>query len=217
MPSLNFDKDRADFPRGHWSRAFSGLGAGILVLVTLVLLFAAGYWYLHHGRKTPLIERGTEATGLPSRAKPSPAIPFGAKAQIAPPPTIAPLPADSVPSSIPEAAADPARPGVAPIVVKAKDTEGVYAAKHQKSFGRGCDGRLELSGTGLDFTCASGSEAPLHFASAEIKGPNGNGIELKTGEKFHFDLRRGKAEEQEIFRNWVYTHVPGAYVKAGLD
>jgi hypothetical protein len=49
---------------------------------------------------------------------------------------------------------------------------------------------------------------------AEIKGAHGNGFELKSGEKYHFDLQRGKTAEQELFRNWAFTHVPGAYAKA---
>jgi hypothetical protein len=120
---------------------------------------------------------------------------------------IASLPIDSAPSSIPASAADGAKPGV----VKRKDTEGVYQAKHQKIFGRGCDGRLQLSSMSLDFECTAGSEAPLHLTLDQIRGPSGNGVELKTGEKYHFDLRRGKAEQQEIFRDWAYTHVPGAF------
>jgi hypothetical protein len=208
MPSLNFDENPAYRPRGQWHRAFSGAGAGFIIAVILVLVFAAAYLVLHHGKRTPIFQSQADSAGPSNNAKPSPAIPFGAKPKLAPPPTVAPLPADSVPPVITETEA----PGAAPVVVKAKDTEGIYAAKHQKSFGRGCDGRLELSHTGLDFTCTSGSEAPLHFVAAAIKGPNGNGIELKTGEKYHFDLRRGKVNEQEIFRDWAYTHVPGAYV-----
>ena len=207
MPSLNFDEDRADLPHGQWHRAFSGLGASILVLIIVIVIFAVAYRILHHDSRTKLFQASDQTSGIPGQAKPSPAIPFGAKPKVAPPPVLVPLPADSVPAAVTDAVV----PGAPPVTVKAKDAEGVYQAKHQKSFGRGCDGRLELSHAGLDFTCSSGSEAPLHFAVADIKGPNGNGIELKTGEKFHFDLRRSKAEEQEIFRDWSYTHVPGAY------
>ena len=207
MPSLNFDEDRADFPRGQWHRAFFGLGGSMVVLIVAALLLVAGYRALHRGGKAKIYQVPGQVSEISAMGKPSPAIPFGAKPKVAPPPTLAPLPADSVPAVITEAAT----PDATPIAVKAKDTEGVYQAKHQKSLGRGCDGRLELSATGLDFACTSGSEAPLHLATAQIKGPNGNGIELKTGEKFHFDLRRSKPEEQAIFRDWAYTHVPGAY------
>jgi len=216
MARSNYDSDdeAAMRVRSQWQRGIPGYGAAIILAVLVVVVFSAGYMVLHHGNRSAIFQSQADANGATAKANPSPAIPWSAKPQIAPPATIAPLPADSVPSSIPAAIADPSSPETAHGVVRAKDTEGVYLAKHQKSFGRGCDGKLELTATGLDFTCTSGSDAPLHFASAQIKGANGNGIELKTGEKFHFDLRRGKAEEQQIFRNWTYTHVPGAYVAA---
>lgn len=185
---------------------------GLLVAIGLV---AGGYEVLHNGRRLPMFQGSSQASALPAesgRAKPSPGIPFGAKAPVAPPPVVAAIPPDSM--GVPPTIVEPAAAGAAPVVVKAKDTEGVYTAKHQKSFGRGCEGRLELSATGIDFTCPTGSEAPLHFAVAEIKGAHSNGIELKSGEKYHFDLQKSKAEEQELFTNWAFTHVPGAYAKA---
>jgi hypothetical protein len=211
MPRLNYDEDKSGAtPSGpQWQRAVSGAGAAIGMGVILMLVFAAGYAILHHHRKIPILRNQVESGSRP-QAKPSPAIPWSPKPQVAPPPIVAPLPADSVPTAIAEAST----PGAAPVMVKAKDTEGVYTARHQKIFGRGCEGRLELRSTGLDFACASGSEAPLHFPVAQIKGANGNGIELKTGAKYHFEVQRSKREEQEIFRDWVYTHVPGAYAKA---
>ena len=208
MASLNFDEDSPNFPHGQWHRAISGLGALVILAVIVLAILVAGYEYMHHDRHLTLFPGRGEGTTATNKAKPSPAIPFGAKPKVAPPPVVAALPADSVPQVITEAQT----PGAQPIKVKAKDTEAVYAAKHQKIFGRGCDGRLELTATGLDFACTSGSEAPLHFAAAAIKGPSGNGIELKSGEKYHFDLRRSKPEEQQIFKDWVYTHVPGAYL-----
>jgi len=211
MPSLNFDDDPVGRPKDQWQRAISGLGAGVIMVVFVVVIFGAGYAMVHHAKRSAIFQRQAEPVGASSRAKPSPGIPFGAKPPAAPPPVLAPVPADSVPAAITEAPT----PGAAPVLLKAKDTEAVYTAKHLKIFGRGCEGRLELGSAGLDFVCASGSDAPLHFAAAQIKGANGNGIEMKSGEKFHFDLRRSKAEEQEIFRNWVFTHVPGAYETAG--
>ena len=190
--------------------------AWMLVAVLVVIgMVGGGYEILHGSHRIPMFQGSSQASALPgdaSRAKPSPGIPFGAKARVAPQPVVAPIPPDSM--GVPPTIVEPPVVGAAPMVVKAKDTEGVYVAKHQKSFGRGCEGRLELSANGLDFTCVSGGEAPLHFAVAEIKGPHSNGVELKSGEKFHFDLRKSKAEEQELFTNWAYTHVPGAYAKA---
>ena len=185
---------------------------GVLVAIVCV---AGGYEVLHGGRRLTIFQGNAQTSALAgdaARAKPSPAIPFGAKTRVAPSPVVAAIPPDS--TGVPPTITEPAEAGEAAVVVKAKDTEGVYAAKHQKSFGRGCDGRLELSASGVDFTCATGSDAPLHFAVAEIKGANSNGIELKSGEKYHFDLQRGKAAEQELFRNWAFTHIPGAYAKA---
>ncbi len=195
----------------------SGLGSTwILVgLLVAIVAIAGGYEVLHGGRRLPLFQGSSDAAatrGEPGRAKPAPGIPFGAKAAVAPPPAVAPLPPDS--SAAPASIVETATAGVPAVVVRAKDTEGVYTAKHQKSFGRGCEGRLELSVRGVDFACATGSEAPLHFNVAEIKGAHGNGIELKSGEKYHFELQRGKSEEQELFRNWAFTHIPGAYAKA---
>lgn len=185
---------------------------GVLIAIGLV---GGAYEVLHGGRRLPMFKGSSEASALPgdvSRSKPSPGIPFGAKVSVAPPPVIAAVPPDSV--GVPATIIERAVVGATPVVVKAKDTEGIYTAKHQKSFGRGCEGRLELSASGLDFACSSGSEAPLHFSVDQIKGAQGNGIELKTGEKLHFDLQKSKAEEQELFTNWVFTHVPGAYAKA---
>jgi len=225
MPRLIYDDDdgrprttlhRTGTP-ANWQRAVPGAAAALGMGVIVVLVFAVGYAILHHERRIPIFRSQADVSGSPTKAKPSPAIPWSAKPQVAPLPTVAPLPGDSVPTSIPAEIVDPAMPGAPSSVVKAKDTEGVYLAKHQKSFGRGCEGKLELTAAGLDFTCTSGSEAPLHFTAAEIKGPNGNGIELKTGEKYHFDLQRSKSEEQQIFMDWAYTHVPGAYSKAGSN
>ena len=185
---------------------------GVLITIGLV---GGAYEVLHGERRLPMFQGSSDASALPgdaSRSKPSPGIPFGARFSVAPPPVVAAVPQDSM--GVPATIVEPAVVGATPVVVKAKDTEGIYTAKHQKSFGRGCEGRLELSATGLDFVCATGSEAPLHFSVDQIKGAHGNGIELKSGEKFHFDLQRGKEEEQELFRNWAFTHVPGAYAKA---
>ena len=195
----------------------SGLGSTwmLIGLLIAIVAVAGGYEVLHGGRKIPMFQGSSEAApmdGVSGHAKPSPGIPFGAKVAVAPPPVVAALPPDS--TAAPALIVEPAAAGETAVVVKAKDTEGVYNAKHQKSFGRGCEGRLELSGSGVDFTCVKGSDAPLHFAVAEIKGAHGNGIELKSGEKYHFDLQRGKSEEQALFRNWAFTHVPGAYAKA---
>ena len=221
MARLEYNDDSQDEfpsgPRGQWHRGFYGLGAAVILVVIAVVVFGAGYAVMHLEKRTPVFQNQADTGGGVAKAKPSPAIPFGAKPQTAPPPTIAPLPAESVPNSIPAAIADPGRPDIAGGVVKAKDTEGVYQAKHQKIFGRGCDGRLQLTSVSLDFVCSSGEEPALHVTLDQIRGANGNGIELKTGEKYHFDLRRSKAEEQEIFRNWAYTHVPGAFAKAASD
>lgn len=192
------------------------VGSGWILVGALIAIVcvAAGYEVLHGHARLPMFQGDAQASALPGdtgRAKPSPGIPFGAKVAVAPPPLVAPVPPDS--TGVPPTIVEPAVPGGPTVVLKAKDTEGVYAAKHQKSFGRGCEGRLELSNSGVDFTCVSGSGAPMHFAVADIKGAHNNGIELKSGEKYHFDLQRGKAEEQELFRNWAFTHIPGAYAK----
>jgi hypothetical protein len=133
--------------------------------------------------------------GFATKAKPSPGIPWGTKHQDAAPRPITPIPADGDASatSITTVEAATAESPVRPL--KPRETEGAFAAKHQKSFGRGCDGRLALTAKGIDFACESGSEPELHVGVDEIKGASGNGIELKTGEKYHFDLQRSKSEE----------------------
>ena len=228
MPQLQYDDSQDEFssgPRGQWHRGVSGSGAAIIMAMIAVVVFGAGYAVMHRGTHAPIFRNQIDTASSSAKAKPSPAIPFSAKAQLAPPPTVASLASDggpssgpnSVPSSVPAEIADGTRPGGVVAMVKAKDTEGVYQAKHQKIFGRGCDGRLELTSMSLDFVCASGAEPALHLTLDQIRGANGNGIELKTGEKYHFDLRRSKDEEREIFRNWIYTHVPGAFARADSD
>jgi len=155
MPSLNFDDDPVGRPKDQWQRAISGLGAGVIMVVFVVVIFGAGYAMVHHAKRSAIFQRQAEPVGASSRAKPSPGIPFGAKPPAAPPPVLAPVPADSVPAAITEAPT----PGAAPVLLKAKDTEAVYTAKHLKIFGRGCEGRL--SGAGFCLRVGIGRSAAL--------------------------------------------------------
>jgi hypothetical protein len=189
-------------------RVLGGLGVAVVLVLTI------GYAVIHHDGRSRLFPGFTgysDAAEATNQSKPSPAIPFGSRAAASNPAPLAPAspeesvvgdPAPAEPVSATEET--PTRP------LKPRDSEGIYDAKHQKSFGRGCEGKLELSATGIDFTCSSGSEAALHFGVEQIQGANSNGFELKTGEKYHFDLHESKNDEKELFANWVATHVAGA-------
>lgn len=59
-----------------------------------------------------------------------------------------------------------------------------YRATH-RSFLHGCDGDLILTGSGLSFTCQADMSKAFSFSLAEIEGPNGDGIQMRTGKKYH--------------------------------
>jgi len=208
MPALNrkFDDDRGRRTPFFGTAAAVGIG-----IVLLAVVCVAGYVAVHGNRRIGAngYSRGNPALGTTvNQRKPSPGIPFPSRSSAAASTAVAAAPAALLPSAAPAAETSehlgPAR------------TPGVYFAKHQKIFGRGCDGRLALTAAGLDFACSKGAEPPLHFTVGEIKGANSNGIQLKSGEKYHFDLGTTKEEEQQIFSAWASAHVPG-YAKAAAE
>lgn len=198
------------------TQQLSSVRAAMGPVVLLVLILAVTFAVVGHEGKSQRYQGQSTVSVLAGSAllpKPSPIIPFGAKRQGVTTTTVGRI------SAVTGAASGVAGSGVTTVEAastgipaatpRPTETEGAFAAKHQKSFGRGCAGKLELTAHSLDFTCDSGTDGALHVAVDEIKGASSNGIELKTGEKYHFDLQRGKGEEQAIFRNWVATHLGG--------
>ena len=81
-----------------------------------------------------------------------------------------------------------------------------YEATHKKMFG-GCTGELELTGSGLRFNCPHGNGLNLPVGS--IAKAHKDGIELKSGEKYHFTIEnRTKEQVEAIFLSWVNTVQP---------
>ncbi len=71
----------------------------------------------------------------------------------------------------------------------------------------GCTGELELTSAGLRFDCPHG--AGLNFPVAIIAKAHKDGIELKSGEKYHFTIEnRSKEQVEAIFLSWVSTVQP---------
>ena len=196
-------------PPQQLSGVRAAMGPGVLLILILAVTFAV---VGHDGKSQRYQEQSNVSVppGSALLAKPSPIIPFGAKRQSVATPAVERASADSAIASAVAGSGvttvEAASTGIPAAMPRPRETEGAFAAKHQKSFGRGCAGKLELTARSLDFTCDSGTDGALHVAVDEIKGANSNGIELKTGEKYHFDLQMGKGEEQAIFRNWVSTH-----------
>jgi len=202
MPALDHNYGDGRARRMPFSGTAAAVGIGVILVAAV---FVVGYVLLHGDRRAGLVwhSSGDSAlSGTVSQRKPSPGIPFPSRSTAVASATAAPVVPPTAPVEVAEETAGRLGP--------ARNAPGVYFAKHQKSFGRGCDGKLALTAAGLDFSCTQGSEPPLHFTVDEIKGPNGNGIQLKTGEKYHFDLGTTKPEEQQIFVDWAAAHVPGA-------
>ena len=57
MPSLNFDDDPVGRPKDQWQRAISGLGAGVIMVVFVVVIFGAGYAMVHHAKRSAIFQR----------------------------------------------------------------------------------------------------------------------------------------------------------------
>ena len=104
-------------------------------------------------------------------------------------------------------------PGVSPDSVPRATTSPVpryipvkYEATHKKVFG-GCTGQLELTSARLHFSCPK--QGDLDFPVARIAKAHKDGIELKSGEKYHFTIEnRTKEQVEAIFLSWVNTVQP---------
>jgi len=80
-----------------------------------------------------------------------------------------------------------------------------YEATHKKVFG-GCTGELELTSARLLFSCP---KAELNLPVSSIARAHKDGIELKSGEKYHFAIaNRTKEQVEAIFLSWVSTVQP---------
>ncbi|HZD51292.1 MAG TPA: hypothetical protein VE178_21315 [Silvibacterium sp.] len=76
-----------------------------------------------------------------------------------------------------------------------------YEATHKKIFG-GCTGQLELTNSRLHFSCPK--QADLSFPVASIAKAHKDGIELKSGEKYHFVIaNRTRDQVEAIFELWL--------------
>jgi hypothetical protein len=76
-----------------------------------------------------------------------------------------------------------------------------YEATRKKVFG-GCNGQLELTGSGLRFRCPN--QVDLVFPVAAIAKAHKDGVLLKSGEKYHFMIaNHTRGEVQAIFVSWL--------------
>jgi hypothetical protein len=110
-------------------------------------------------------------------------------------------PAPNAPNSVPNPTGVPAAPVAAG---KPPFTAMVYSARHEKHFGGSCDGQLTLDGTGLVFRCSDDPGGSFQVALADIEAVDSNGIRLRSGKKYHFDIAgMSKDGEEQLFANWL--------------
>jgi hypothetical protein len=76
-----------------------------------------------------------------------------------------------------------------------------YEAIHKKVFG-GCTGKLELTNARLHFRCSN--QADLNFPVYAIAKAHKDGVVLKSGEKYHFQIaNHTKGQVEAIFTLWL--------------
>lgn len=203
------------------------------ILFSLPLLFAVVFmaviaWYIARPNSTHPF-RKTQVTGnaapslipFSNKPKPSPARPF----QPTPPPAPSaylPLPSPAVqpqqpsgdlqvpgrampgtvaPAPIPGATPTPA----APTAVRPQVSAITYHARHDKTFGGGCEGQLVLNSGGLVFDCPGDPRNSFKISLAEIGAIDDNGVRLLSGKKYHFSIRgMSKSGEESIFASWLH-------------
>jgi len=75
-----------------------------------------------------------------------------------------------------------------------------FEATHKKMF-RGCSGQLELTASRLHFSCR---QDDLDLPVGAIAKAHKNGVELKSGEKYHFTIaNHSKDQVEAIFISWL--------------
>jgi hypothetical protein len=76
-----------------------------------------------------------------------------------------------------------------------------FEATRKKVFG-GCTGQLELTAARLHFSCPD--QPDLNFPVDTIAKVHKDGVVLKSGEKYHFDIANHTKDQAEaIFESWL--------------
>jgi len=197
------------------SVAGGSAGAGLGILVLIGILFAV----FHHDSKQPqnLMTEPSPADSQPSAA------PAGGYN-----PAYSNLSGNQDPPSEPSNSLDANGPGVAadsgsPPAATPPDSSYTASAAadlpqaqpaspqssrpvtllatHKEGLGGGCRGELTLSDAGLHFACPGQSD--LDFPAASIARPDGDGVELTNGQKYHFKIDGMKKDDVgNAFNDW---------------
>jgi hypothetical protein len=166
--------------------------AKVIGVVLCVVLVGVLWYLMAHGSSTVGTNSATHSPAGSSKGKPSPLIQGRPSAP-------------SVATSLPM----PASPDVpsAPVAVPPANelpAAGVSFTADRKGFSNGCKGgTLTLARAAVSFVCPSNPGKSFSATLAEVKGPEDDGIQLRSGEKYHFKIEgRDKDTMRSLFETW---------------
>ena len=177
---------------------------GRVIVGALVLLTAAALW-LAFGRRAErhlgVTPRVASHTGS-AAGKPSPLV----NGRVAAPAIPAAQPPVSSPDATTVSPEVPVAPATPPLPIA-----GVSFPADRKGFANGCKGgTLTLAPTMVSFICPSDPRKAFSAPLSDVRGPEDDGIQLVSGEKYHFKIEgHDKDTMRTLFQTWfARAHTP---------